>query len=77
MVNNKQVYMVSESDPKPDNYIAIFCKDKNSNLKKLGYSAFSNINDALNRAKILQSKYGAKQLRLFLQNSVSIVVKGE
>lgn len=75
MTNNDQLWLVSESDPKPDNYIALFCVDTNSNKNRLGFSVYTNSKEALDRAKHLQLKYEVKQIRLFYPNSVSIIIK--
>lgn len=75
MTNNDQLWLVSESNPKPDNYIAIFCVDAKSKKDRLGFSVYPNSKEALGRAKYLQVKFEAKQIRLFYPNSVSIIIK--
>ncbi|SMG48305.1 hypothetical protein SAMN05661096_03446 [Marivirga sericea] len=75
MIKNDQVWLVSESNPKPDNYIAIFCVDAKSKKDRLGFTVYPNSKEAMGRAKYLQVKYAAKQIRLFYPNSVSIIIK--
>lgn len=77
MTMNDQVWLVSESNPKPDNYIAIFCVDANSKKDRLGFTVYPNSKEAMGRAKHLQIKYAAKQIRLFYPNSVSIIIKND
>ncbi|WKV12329.1 hypothetical protein [Marivirga harenae] len=72
---NDQVWLVGESNPKPDNYIAIFCIAAKNNKSRLGFSEYSTAREALARAKYLQVRYEAKQIRLFYPNSVSIIIK--
>lgn len=74
-MDNGQIWIVSESNPKPDNYIAVFCLSENHKRKKIGFSVHPNSREALARAKYLQTKYEAKQIRLFYPNSVSIIIK--
>ncbi|WKK86831.1 hypothetical protein QYS48_08095 [Marivirga arenosa] len=75
MANDNQKWLVSESNPRPDNYVAIFCVTKASKIKRLGCSVYPNVNEALKRAKYLQVKHKTKNIRIFYPNSVSIIIK--
>jgi hypothetical protein len=77
MLSTNHILLVSENNPKPDNYIAIFHIPKESAENQNGFSVFTNMDQALQRAEYLSKKYKIKQLRLFYNNRRSIIIRTE
>lgn len=77
MVSDNHVLLVTETDPKPDNYIAIFHIPKESRENRKGFSIYSNMQTALERAEYLGKKYHVKQVRLFYNNRSSLIIRIE
>jgi hypothetical protein len=75
MPGDHHLLFVSEVNPKPDNYVPIFHVDKESKKNKEGFSVFVKMDEALNRAQYLCSKYSVKQIRLFYKNKSSVIIK--
>lgn len=71
------VWIVNESDPWPDPYIAIIFREAKllSSALKEDQKIFIRLDEALNRAHVLKEKYNAKQIRLFYSTQISIIVK--
>ncbi len=72
-----KVWMVNESDPWPEAYIAIIfgAEDQLGKILKKDQKLFFSLSEALNRAKDLKIKYSVKQIRIFYPNQGSIIVK--
>lgn len=79
MTPDDRVWLVDEENPRPDPYIAILVREKEfleQPLKK-GYRLCHSVQEAIAYASKLKKKYGAKHIRLFYPNNISIIVKQE
>lgn len=75
MTPDDNVWLVSKDNPKPDPYIAILVREKESQEScKESYKVCRSAKEALAFALELKKKYGVKQVRLFYPDNVSIIV---
>ncbi len=77
MISDNHILLVTETNPRPDNYIAIFHIPKESKENRKGFSIHTKIQEALQRAEYLGRKYQVKQVRLFYHNRSSIIIRIE
>ena len=69
-------WIVLEDDPKPDNYIAILVAEEARILKAQSRpcSIFNDDKQAIQRARQLQTTYGAKTIRIFYMEGRSEIL---